>query len=334
MVSLRSCVSVVLLVGLAACSATGGGMPLKIAGVPSQAGGATQGSGNGTASHQDTQGGLPKQQNINVALGDAAPRLGNIQIDKINLAVSEVQVVANGTVTSVGHFDKPVIVDVYHNQDNPGSISTGSVAVGVYDHLQFVLDTTQSAVVDKSGHSYPIRFETDTSTQSSVRAGRYTQTTQVDDTHVAMAAPGPFIVLSKPADKVQADFNAFESLMLDGAGNVVARPTLFAAATDLCAKVKAKIVNAYGDPVTNATLVIADASGNVVNTTNSDSTGTVKMHTLPAGVYRVYLFNQYETAVGQTISSYNTSPGVPSAGYLGVIELSPNQSLNLGRIQD
>lgn len=282
------------------------------------------GDGGGYARPGDTLGGLPKppvqDPTLNVLLTDAAPRLGALVPTEIDLGISEVDAISNGTVIPIAQYATPVVVNVLAEQDQPGSIGIGNVWSNAYDHIRFVVDVPSSKVV-ANGASYPISFPGNAAIGATVASNGSTATQVLSSSSVAMTVSGSFTVGGSPADAVEADFNAFESLKLNNAGAIVARPALFAVPSALAGKVSGSVVNAKGVPVSGATVVALGANGAVANTDNTAADGSFKMHTLAAGSYHLVVYDSYKTNAGQTISAVgatSTSSGTVDGGYVTV----------------
>lgn len=298
---------------LCACSG-GGGSTVTPGVVPPSSGGIKKPT--------DVLGGLPSP--INVMLGDAAPRLGSLTPTEIDLGISEVDIVSNGTIVPIAQYAAPVVVNVLAEQDHPGSIGVGTVWSGQYQQVRFVVNVASSKVV-ANGTNYPITFRTAASSISaSTVASTGSSTVQsLDAGSVGMTVSGSFVDGGSPADAVEADFNAFESLKISSAGNIVALPTLFAVAADRSGKISGSLVNAQGAGVNGATIVAFDANNHVANTDNTDAAGAFNMHTLAAGTYHLVVYNSYRTAVGQAINATNesnpSSTAPVDAGYVTVV---------------
>lgn len=287
----------------------------------------------------ETVGGLPKL--INILLCDATPRLGNLAPTEIDLGVDEVDVVANGTIVPIAQYSSPVVVNVLAEQDQPGSIGIGSVWTSQYQQLRFVFDAATSKVV-ANGANYPINFKTNALSNTTVPAGAATSTTPagvatsttaVSSGTFAVTVNGTFAVGSNPASAVEADFNAFESLMVNSYGNIVARTTIFAVPSALAGKISGTLLNSAGQPVSNATVVAFDANNNVANTSNTDATGAYSMHTIAAGSVHLVVYNTYKTTVGQTLSATNQTANSTSVDG-GYVTVTSGQTTQVPAIKD
>ncbi len=279
----------------------------------SACGGGSQGAGsNGVTpvaprslTTKDTLGGIP-MSSLSILLTDAPPRIGNLSPSAINIGIDSVAVVSHGVVTTLASYPTPYVVNVLAAQTDPSSIGIGDVFNGAYEKLRFVVDVKSSGVV-ANGVTYPLDFLTNAETQSTVDAGKTTQTISVSPGTVAMTVTAPFTVGGDPAKDVEADFNALESIAQQSDGSLVARPTLFAVPTELAGKIAGTVLSQSGAPVSGATVVALDKHGRVANTVDTDTDGTFTIHTVRAGIYHVVVFNNYTTASGQQLSASGQS---------------------------
>lgn len=242
---------------------------------------------------------------LSVLLTDAPPQIGNLTPTEIDLGVTGVAVVANGTVNPIASYSQPVIVNVLAAQAQPSSIGIGSYFSGQYQGVQFTFDVASSHIV-ANNTTYPIAFLAGNNALSSAGAGA-TTTTSGDAKTVTVTVDGNFVINGSPAASIQADFNALESLAQAADGSIVARPTLFAVPYTEAATIAGTVTNASGAPVSGAVVVALDASGHVANTTSTDASGAYSLHTLWAGSYTVVVYNTYKTASGQTLTASGNS---------------------------
>ncbi len=245
-------------------------------------------SGGGPASHfnpapsvgesrkhpQETLGGIG---GLSIMLCDAAPRIGNINPTAIDLAVDSVGVVSNGQAYTIAQYSSPVIVNVLQQQNgNSAQIGIGQYFSGAYQAVQFTFDMSQSQVVAGSA-TYPIAFLQNNVAVSSAGAGGSTTTSvNWNSKTVTVTVAGNFQVGGSPAPSIQADFNALESLAQNANGQIVSRPTLFAAAFSQIGKVDGVVTNSSGGPVAG-------------------------------GTYQIAVYNSYKTATGQTVTATGNS---------------------------
>lgn len=290
-------------------SSTGTGAAPKTSGwLPSVANTTT------TKHSNDTLGGGLLGLVFGLLLGDASPVIGNLNVTSVNLGIDAVNVVYQGQVTTIATYSTPYVVNVMANGGDPSSIGVGQLYSGNYDHVQFVVDTATSNIV-ANGNTMPIQFQVGQTSQSSSGAGTHTSTTG-NSTTVTMTVGGQFMLGGNPAAAVMADFNALESLNQNSSGQIVAQPALFAVATANAAEIQGQILNANGQPVTNAVVVALGSNGHVANTVNTDVNGNYDLHAINAGTYQLVIYNNYTTASGQNIvaSGADASQGASFQG--------------------
>jgi hypothetical protein len=188
------------------------------------------------------------------------------------------------------------------------------VATQTYTSSTFVVDIPSSVAVFTDGTTMPLGFLTNTATKSSSGAGSLTSTIADGPNAVDIVSNRSFTVPSGQAQAVRVDFNAFESLAMTSSGSLITQPALFLAPTNGLSDIQGTVVNKWGGPVRGATVVATDASGNVGNTTQTDSNGNFDITTLSAGSYKLTIYNYYTNAAGQ---QYQAS-GQSNNGWTGV----------------
>ncbi|HET9030330.1 MAG TPA: carboxypeptidase-like regulatory domain-containing protein [Candidatus Aquilonibacter sp.] len=256
---------------------------------------------------QDVLGGIGGL--LNVMLGDAPPKIGSLVPSEIDLGVTSVGVVSDGTVHTLATYSQPYMVNVLAAQTDPSSIGIGQYFSGSYQAVQFTFDAQSSHIV-ANGANYPITFLA-SSALSSAGAGS-TTSVSIANGSVTVTVNGNFMIGSDPAASIEADFNALESLAQTPDGSIVSRPTLFAVPYTEAGAITGTVTNSSGSPVTNATVAVIDADGHVANTGNTDSTGSYSIHTLWAGNYHLVVYNVYTTATGQTLTAQGNSSSAQS----------------------
>ncbi len=284
------------------------------------------------AKPQDTLGGVGGSVGgaLTILLGDAPPQIGNLVASQINLGIDSVAVVSNGTVTTLASYSKPYVVNVMQNQGDPSPIGIGQYYSGPYDHIVFRFDVASSNVV-AGGTNYPITFLTNAA-RSSAGAGTTTVTTAQNGA-VTVTVAGNFMENGNPAQAIQADFNALESLAMSANGTIVSRPALFAIPYDQAGQVAGTVTSSQGTPVAGATVVALDANGNVGNTGSTDANGNFQLHTLAAGTWQLVVYNTYQTVSGQTLTA--TGNGSPSPTVQGpTVTVTAGQTAAAGTIAD
>jgi hypothetical protein len=272
---------------------------------------------------------------LDILLGDAQPVIGNMNVAQINLGIDAVNVVYQGQVTTIASYSSPNVVNVMANGGDPSGIGIGQLYSGNYDHIQFVVDTGTSNIVDASGNVHPIAFQVGQASQSTSGAGTRTVTTG-NSTTVTMTVGGTFTTGGLPDASVFADFNALESLAQNSSGQIVAQPTLFAVGAANAAEIQGQVLNANGQPVQNAVVVAMYANGasRVGNTTNTNANGNFELHAIQGGSYQLVIYNNYTTASGQTISAQGADASM-GASFQGPSVTAPaGQITQVGTLND
>jgi len=272
-----------------------------------------------------------------ILLGDAQPVIGNLNVAQINLGIDAVNVVYQGQVTTIASYSSPYVTNVMSNSGDPSSIGIGQYYSGPYDHIQFVVDTASSNVVDTSGNAHPIQFLIGQPSQSTAGAGENSVTTGSSAT-VTMTVAGNFMAGGNPAAQIFADFNAMESLNQTSSGQIVAQPTLYAVAAANAAEIQGQVLNASGQAVQNAIVVaiLTTSSGTTIveNTTNTDANGNFDLHALNAGSYQLVVYNSYTTASGGTITAQGDDASM-GASFQGPTLTAPaGQITQVGTLND
>lgn len=248
--------------------------------------------------------GGPSGYQLNVLLGDAPPNFGGNVLERLDLGISEIDAIQNGQVTVLASFDRPRVVNVLaHQDDNGESIANVDVARSDYQQLRIVVDMASSSAKFRGQARMPVDFLTNVGSASSVGAGATTVTTSVGPGAVAMLVTQPFSIPANQDQSVRVDFNAFESLELDASGALLARPSLFVAPRDKMGRIKGRIVDAYGVPVSNATVVAVAADGSIGNTDWTNARGRFSIGTLRSGTYKLLVYNTYTTAAGRVVTA-------------------------------
>src|SRR5215469_3923615 len=135
--SLRKLPVAVLLV-LATLTACSGSGSTHLPSTPSSA-------GQHAVKPQDVLGGIGNV--LSIVLCDAPPQIGNLTPSEIDLGVTAVSVISNGTVNTIATYQQPYVVNVLAAQDTPSSIGIGQYFNGNYQQVQFTFDVASSHVV-------------------------------------------------------------------------------------------------------------------------------------------------------------------------------------------
>jgi hypothetical protein len=287
------------LVTLASCSAS------QTAGSPGSVVPSTQ-----TRHVQDGYG-TPPRMDLAVALYDAPlPAHGDAHV---YLAVTGMDAVAGGSAQQLVAYASPQTVDLLTLKQTAFSLA-GTLPAGSYDAIRLLVSTAGSKVVI-DGRVYPIVFT------KHGRAGRQPAIVALDAPIAVAGAAGESISLA-------VDFNVLESISLRG-GVAYVKPKLVVARTP--ARIRGRVVNGAGAPVSEATIVAYDGNGTVVNTTITEADGSFTIHALRAGAYRISVENTHVTNGGDTISAEGSTQ---SSGPSVDVALAAGDVLDLGTLSD
>ncbi len=290
---------------------------------------------------------------MDVAVGDAPPAFFGSGLARVNLAISEIDVVdAAGNSQVVAKYTTPFIVDLLQFQNGSGDdVGTASVNnLQTYQQVRFVVNTAASSVLYTGGLSAPLNFVTDND-RSSSHAGKATSTSYLSGGLVAITQNGSFTIGSGASELLNVDFNLMESLTPpsigwgrgdDNHGNsgshnslsLAVRPTLFVAANSNEGMISGTLVNNDGTPVSNAVVVAAGPGNQVGNTVATDASGNFLLHTLAAGTYSLDVYNQYTNSAGESFSSRGSSSDRSRLKGATTVTVSPGQTSNAGTIRD
>ncbi|MDB5041984.1 MAG: hypothetical protein JWN27_2710 [Candidatus Eremiobacteraeota bacterium] len=287
------------LIGLAACSA-------------SQTAGSTGSVVPSTQTRQVQDGyGTPPRMDMSVALYDAPlPTHGDAHV---YLAVAGMDVVGGGNAQQLVAYASPRNVDLLTLKQTAFSLA-GTLPAGSYDAIRLLVSPAGSKVV-LDGRVYPIVFN------NRGRSGRQPAIVALDAPIAVAGAAGESISLD-------VDFNVLESISLRG-GLAYVKPKLVVAGKS--ARMRGRVVNDAGAPVSQATIIAYDQNGTVVNTTITEADGSFTIHALRAGAYRILVANSYVTDSGDTISAEgSTKSSTPSVN----VALAAGDDLDLGTLSD
>ncbi|MDQ6931556.1 MAG: carboxypeptidase-like regulatory domain-containing protein [Candidatus Eremiobacteraeota bacterium] len=302
-----------LLIGVTGCSAIGGDPAV------------------GGIGPKDSLGGVPASR-YHMSASDAAPLLGNQLPSEVDLGIRRIDAVKSGTIVPLLSYSSPKIINFLNYQTQSLDLGSTQLALGTYDALRVIVDIPSSKVV-LNGRTLPMSFVYGAPSLSTVNAGRETSTQQGTPGTANVLVKLPFSSQTALANGLRIDFNAAESLTL-GTNNVVVRSTFFTAQEQSSGQIVGKILNLLRLPVSGATVVVTDASKNVVGTATTDKAGNFQFLAIPNGSYGSRIYNSYKTAVGQT----NTALGQTVTGLLSVpgplITLLPGLPLDLGTLKD
>jgi hypothetical protein len=289
-----------------------------------------------TVQPMDVIGG-PATRLLNVLLGDAAPNLSGKTLQRLDLGIKEIDAIENGQTTVLASYSNPRVVNVLAHQDDSGEqIANANVARSDYEQVRLVVDVASSSVKFTDGPRRPIDFLVNVGTSSSIGAGSTTLTTSDGPNAVDILVTQPFSIPQDHSQSVRVDFNAFESMAVDAADDVVARPTLFVSPTDDMGSIKGHVLNAAGAPVTNATVAAIAADGSIGNTDWTDDRGHFKLGTLRSGTYKLVIYNSYTTAAGRVLTASGESSANASVRSITgpTVTVTGGQATSAGTIAD
>jgi len=270
-----------------------------------------------TGRHPTYIGGGPVGFDLSLALFDA-PLVGASAANaKFNAGILGVDAVdETGDSWQLIARDVPQIVNLLDLQTSALQLGAGTLPAGSYPSIQLLLDPATTSVT-YDGQVYPVVFVDPSHPWW-------------DATQTVEAVRVPLRVSGLDGDKIGAtlDFNVFQSANLSN-GVVYLTPTVAAGIGDPA--IAGKVVNANGDPVSNATVVVTDSHGIVANTTFTGADGAYHVHGISAGGYTVSVLNTFTTNAGVTVTASGNDPGAaPSAN----VTVGPTSLVNLNNLID
>lgn len=257
--------------------------------------------------------GAPPLLRTTVSLFDA-PLTGLSGIS-VNMGIEAVQLVTpNGTAVPFVTNAQPDVVNLLDLQTHSEDF-TGSAAAGTYSAVRLLIDPSTTNV-KFDGFTIPILWGT----------AAQPVTTSV----ITVDFPGTFIIGSGAGvpPSITLDFNLLRSAKFAN-GAIYLQPSVSAASS--AAQVMGNVHNRAGKPVVNASIIVVDAFGRVVNNTVTDANGTFTLRALPAGSYTLRVQNSYVTPLGDTITASNADKNGASSIPL---VLAPNANVSLNSIRD
>lgn len=276
----------------------------------------------------------PSGYKLNVLLGDAAPDLGGNVLQRLDLGIKEIDAVQDGQVTVLASFDSPRIVNVLAHQDDDGErVAGANVAGSDYRQLRIVVDLASSSAKFRRHARVPVDFLVNAVSASSSGAGATTLTTSDGPGAVDLLVTQPFFIPAEGERSLRVDFNAFESLDLESSGALLVRPSLFVAPMDDMGRITGRVLDAYGLPVSNATLVAVAPDGSIGNSDWTDGRGRFSIGTLRSGTYKLVIYNAYTTAAGRMVTASGQTNS--SKSFEGpTVTVSGNHAASAGTIAD
>lgn len=264
------------------------------------------------------------------SMGDASPVLYGKTLAHFYVGVREIDAIANGQSTVLGSSSTPAQMDLLQYQNGSANWMTQTtVPAQTYSQLRYVLDLSYTQAIFTDGSTLPVKFSGGY-TKSSSGMGASTSTTY-DATYanaIDVTVNAPFAVSSDVA--IMADFNLGESLN-DSGNTILMRPTLAAASG--AATITGFVVNAYGNPVQDATVVAVGSNGAAVNSDTTGANGSFNLHALAADRYKLIVYNQYTNAAGYKLSSAGATTS--AQGFYGPsVSVGSGSTVSAGSIGD
>jgi hypothetical protein len=256
---------------------------------------------------RDVLGGLGLR--LSISLYDAP--LAAYEDAHVNLAIAGFNAIKGKFVAPVVSYATPQVVDLLALQQQPMSVE-GSVPAGQYDAVQLVVDLTQSNVTVE-GRQLPL-----------VVQGRKRLNTVAIDGHVKIDGGVGDTV------SVALDFNVLESIKIEH-GEAILNPKVLAVPGNRSSSMHGRVVNAHGQPVSNAAVQVIAENGTVANTSVTGKDGHFRVHAIPGGVYQVVVKNAYVTASGESLTANGADASVDPAIAIAV---APGDNFDLGDIAD
>jgi hypothetical protein len=251
-----------------------------------------------------------------VRMGDVALPNG-VNLTQVNLGIDAIYVTDTvGNHATVAQYTSPHVVNVLAYQDGSTTqIASGSVPTVTYSSMTIIVDAKSSSIVTATGTKVPISFLS-FADKSSAGFGAATTTAAASSSSVALTFKRTFAVAesSTTTPSLDVDFNAFESILPTAYTSSwwTTRASLSVAQPGLEGMITGQVVNASRKAVHNAVIVAFDASGNAVASSFTDSSGNFLLHTLPAGTYRLTVYNSYTTAAGWHVAASGNTKSNPS----------------------
>lgn len=215
---------------------------------------------------------------------------GIIGVDAVDDQGDSWQLIANNS---------PQVVNLLALQSTSLNMGSGTLPTGNYPSVQLLLDPSTTSVT-YNGATYPVEFVDPNHPWW-------------DPTQTIEAVTVPLSISNSDGSNVTAtlDFNVFQSANLSN-GVVYLTPTVAGGLGS--PSINGTVVNAAGAPVSNATVIATDASGNVANVGVTGADGSYHIRGINTGTFTVTVANTYTTVAGVTVTASGNDPGAtPSA---------------------
>jgi hypothetical protein len=239
---------------------------------------------------------------------------------QVNVALTEVDAVsAGGAITPMQVYTTPNVVNLLALQTS-SLVIAGKLPGGMYVGIRLVGSVSKSSAVASKGGKMPIAVK------------------GADGDVFSLPVAVSFGSMDGSPASVAVDFNLAESItyaVVNGLGGdpktLVLKPMVIANRN--AGNVSGVATASHGRVVSNATIVLVDSQGKVVNTTVTANDGTFNLHAIPYGTYQVEIFNAYMNAAGSlfTATGYD---GVWGSAYYGPVVTVSSANTNIGGIRD
>lgn len=303
---------IVALVALAALSACSGG-----------------GSGSTPAARSST---------LSVAMVDAPFAMSGDTVTAVNLGIDKVEAVGTGGPVVIKDYgSSPNVVNVlaYTSASAPLQFPSATIAAGSYQQIRFVLDsaTTTIAYTDAAGvsHTAPLTVPSGT-------VGGYGNASSTDAGDGAGTSGFKVNVgLDAAAGQTYSyilDFNAAQSIVMNGNGNFILKPVVVATAVANSGAISGTVTNNAGMPVSGAE-VDAQQNGTTINSSVTAADGTFTINALAAGTYTLVVKNSGTSVAGATITATGFDATVGATlNVPGTVTVTAGGTASAGTIKD
>ncbi|HEY0615558.1 MAG TPA: carboxypeptidase regulatory-like domain-containing protein [Candidatus Elarobacter sp.] len=232
---------------------------------------------------------------------------GILGIDAIDSLGDSWQLIAN---------DSPNVVNLLALQNTSLALGDGSLPAGTYPSVQLLLDPATTTVT-YNGQTYPVRF-----TDPNHPWWDPAQTIEAVNVPLQVSGDGGQTL------SATLDFNVFESANLSD-GVVYLTPTVAGGIGS--PTINGSVVNAAGQPVSNATVIATNKDGAVANTTITGADGSYHLRGINPGGYTISVVNTFTTKAGVTVTASGNDDGAAPSAYAVV---GPDTQLTLATLRD
>ena len=278
--------------------------------------------GGGTRGASDLLGSAPlAPKKLLISLFDAPLPNGSLAI---NVAIDGVQLLNGNAVTDWESFSSPDVVNLLDLQSSSHDFDDYAPS-GSYTGVRFLINPLGSSVT-LDGLSIPIVWGV-----SSVSSPNASGAADIPvDFNVKFTIGGQAAGATNNGNTHLAlDFNVLQSVSFQN-GAIYITPVTSAA--EKPGQLKGKVLNRKGKGVGNATVIIANPDGVIVNVTTTHADGSYQLNAIPPGTYNLTVQNSYISKAGTSVAAKGFDAGAkpPSAS----VTVAPEQHLQLGNLID